>query len=143
MERRGTLARHQRSNLWNNRSEFLSLAESNGDARSNLSGDEAEERPGCGRGSYGGSQTLILAALFQTGIHFDGTITLGSILSAVCFLFLAAVAWRDLNWRIKNLENWRKEHMVDADSRDELVRNSQLMLQHLKTLVERRGGNRQ
>ena len=85
----------------------------------------------------------MIAAILQTGVHFDGTVTLGSILSATCFLFLAAVAWRDLNWRIKNLEIWRKEHMIDSDARDALMRNSEMMLQYLKTLVDERGNKRQ
>jgi hypothetical protein len=84
----------------------------------------------------------LIAFIFQGGIRYDGTVTLGNIVSAITFLCLAAIAWTDLRWRIRNLEVWRKEHMMDADSRDHLLRNSEMMLQHLKTLVERRS-NRQ
>jgi hypothetical protein len=54
-------------------------------------------------------------------VHFDGTISIGNVLTTISFLVLALVAWRDMNWRVKNLETWRKEHMVDADSRDAII----------------------
>lgn len=78
----------------------------------------------------------MIAAFYEAGVHYDGTVTLGNLISAITFLSLAAVAWSDLRWRISNLEIWRKEHMIDADARDKLMRNSELMLGHLKTLAE-------
>ena len=56
-------------------------------------------------------------------MHFDSTISLGNIISAVTFLLLAGIAWTDLRWRVKNLEVWRCEHMVDSESRDTLIKS--------------------
>lgn len=53
--------------------------------------------------------------------HFDNTVTLGNLISGVCFLFLGGMAWADLRWRVSNLETWRKEHILDAESRDQLI----------------------
>ena len=39
--------------------------------------------------------------------HFDGTITLGNIVTLSAGLLVAILAWRDLNWRTKNLEEWK------------------------------------
>lgn len=54
-------------------------------------------------------------------MHFDWTISLGNIITAGTFLVFAILAWRDMDWRVKNLEIWRNEHMVDADSRDAII----------------------
>ncbi len=51
-------------------------------------------------------------------MHFDTTINLGNLLVAASFIFFGIIAWRDLTWRIKNLEIWRTEHMIDSDARD-------------------------
>jgi hypothetical protein len=90
------------------------------------------------------------------GVHFDWTITLGNLLSIIGLFLTAIGAWtaailakRDLEWRITNLEVWRKEHMIDADSRDSLIETQQKtmqaiekLLEHVKTLVEERGPRR-
>lgn len=55
------------------------------------------------------------------GVNFDATISLGNIVSAAAFLVMALFGWRDLTWRIKNLEQWRNEHMIDSDARDKLI----------------------
>ena len=80
---------------------------------------------------------LFLFAAFSGGVTFDWTISLGNLLSAVTFLFLAILAWRDLTWRVRNLETWRKEHMVDADARDLLLRKLDKVCDHLDFLVKR------
>jgi hypothetical protein len=54
------------------------------------------------------------------------------------FLTLAAAAWTDLRWRIKNLETWRGEHMIDADSRDAIIKKMDRILYHLSRGVEGR-----
>jgi hypothetical protein len=74
-------------------------------------------------------------------VYFDWSISLGQVLTAITVSALALFAWRDLQWRVKNLETWRAEHMVDADARDQLLRNSEKMLAQLKTLVERGNGH--
>lgn len=54
-------------------------------------------------------------------MHFDWTISLGNVVSAGTFVVLAVTAWRDLRWRVTNLEVWRKEHQIDSDSRDAII----------------------
>lgn len=62
-------------------------------------------------------------------MHWDGTISLGTLLAVITFVFLfykASRGWsqaakeakdariaseNDLNWRVSNLETWRKEQM--------------------------------
>jgi hypothetical protein len=74
--------------------------------------------------------STLYALLLQTagGIHFDATISLGNVLTATGFALAAIKFWsaqissqRDMNWRVSNLEKWRSEHMIDADSRDHLI----------------------
>ena len=74
--------------------------------------------------------------------HFDYTITLGSLIWSVSSLVLAAFAWRDLTWRIKNLETWRKEHMVDADARDNLIQKMDKVLDHVRWQTDHMLGRR-
>lgn len=64
-------------------------------------------------------------------IRFEPTINFGSVIWALSSLVLAVAAWRDLNWRIKNLEVWRTEHMVDADSRDAIIGRMDKILYHV------------
>ena len=59
--------------------------------------------------------------LIAEGVHFDWTITAGNVIAAVSFIVLSVLAWRDMNWRVKNLETWRREHMIDSASRDIII----------------------
>ena len=86
------------------------------------------------------------------GIHWDGTITLGNVITF--FLFALALinflraqsaakeaqleAKKDLEWRIANLEVWRKEHMIDSDARDLLLRKLDGATELLEYLVKER-----
>lgn len=72
------------------------------------------------------------------GINFDWTVTVGNVISSALFLFLSIVAWRDLTWRISNLEIWRKEHMIDADSRDLIIKRMDELLVELRTILRGR-----
>ena len=54
-------------------------------------------------------------------MHFDWTINVGNVFTLIGVAVLAIVAWKDLTWRLKNLETWRLEHMLDADSRDQII----------------------
>jgi hypothetical protein len=63
--------------------------------------------------------------------HFDYTISIGNLITAFAFILCAVLAWRDMNWRVKNLEVWRKEHMVDADSRDQIITRMDKILFHV------------
>ena len=71
-------------------------------------------------------------------MHFDWTVSLGSVVAALSFLGAAGAFWtaqiaakKDIEWRIANLEAWRKEHMVDADARDKLLTNIDKILFHV------------
>lgn len=77
-------------------------------------------------------------ALAIPDVHFSGEITLGSILSSITFIALTIVAYKDLQWRVHNLEVWRREHMMDADARDNLLRSLSEIATKLNTLIERR-----
>jgi hypothetical protein len=79
-------------------------------------------------------------------LHFDSTVSMGSILTLIGLIvailsFRKAqkaateariAAERDMDWRVKNLETWRKEHMVDADARDALLRTMGRVLDHVQ-----------
>lgn len=64
-------------------------------------------------------------------MRFDWTINVGNFVATMSFIFFAGMAWRDMNWRVRNLEVWRKEHQVDADSRDEIIQRMDKILYHV------------
>ena len=71
-------------------------------------------------------------------MHFESTVTLGNLITlftaffAIWKFWAAQVAYkRDLDWRVTNLEVWRKEHIVDAESRDNIIRKMDKILYHL------------
>lgn len=55
-------------------------------------------------------------------MHFDWTVNIGNVFTLIGVAVLAIVAWKDLTWRLKNLEAWRLEHMIDACSRDDILK---------------------
>lgn len=65
-------------------------------------------------------------------MHFDGTITLGQVLTLLGAVVAVLFFWRDTDWRISNLETWRKEHMVDEEARDKLIHAARISLDHLR-----------
>lgn len=54
-------------------------------------------------------------------MHFDWTISIGNLVTISLVTLAAIGAWKDLTWRISNLETWRKEHMLDACARDAII----------------------
>ena len=72
-------------------------------------------------------------------MHFDTSINLGNVLVAASFIFLAIVAWRDLTWRIKNLENWRSEHMIDSNARDSIIQRLDKIVAFIDREIKNRG----
>lgn len=72
-----------------------------------------------------------LIPLLADGIKFDWSINLGNMIMAVAFIGGGIAAWRDMNWRVKNLETWRKEHQVDSDSRDKIITRMDKILYHV------------
>lgn len=69
-------------------------------------------------------------------MHFDTTVSLGNLITVAGLIFAGIWAWRDMTWRIGNLEEWRKEHMVDADARDRLLGTLSDILKHVKWQTE-------
>lgn len=69
---------------------------------------------------------------------FDPTITLGNIFTVVAFLFASLLAWRDLNWRVRNIENWKEEHLHTAE---EALRNIGMLRDSVVKLTAIADGN--
>lgn len=76
-------------------------------------------------------------------MHFDGTISLGNIIAAISFIVMSLFAWRDLDWRIKNMETWRREHMIDSDARDTLITKMDKVLDQLRWQTDYMLGKRE
>jgi hypothetical protein len=72
-------------------------------------------------------------------MHFDTTINLGNLIVAGSFIFMAIIAWRDLTWRIKNLEVWRREHMIDSDARDQIISRLDKIVAFIDRELQNRG----
>lgn len=83
-------------------------------------------------------------------MRFDSTVSLGNLITFLG-LISAALGWwrahnsseqaklayqRDMDWRVKNLEIWRTEHMVDADARDRLLDTIGNLLKHVRWQTE-------
>lgn len=75
-------------------------------------------------------------------MHFDSTISLGNVITGVLLIVTAILVWRDMDWRVKNLETWRVEHMVDSDARDELLKKMDRVLAHVRWQTEFMAGRR-
>lgn len=69
-------------------------------------------------------------------LKFDWTINLSSIIWGITSLTLATTAWVDLRSSVKRLEEWRKEHMADAKSRDKALANIEKILYHLSKVSD-------
>jgi hypothetical protein len=72
-------------------------------------------------------------------LRFDTTINLGNILVAGSFILMAIIAWRDLTWRIKNLETWRREHMIDEEARDQIIARLDKIVAFIEREIQNRG----
>jgi len=70
-------------------------------------------------------------------VRWDFTISLSNVITFVVSGTAAVIAWRDLTWRIRNLEEWRKEHMVDAAARDALITGIKEMIAGIKEILGR------
>lgn len=73
--------------------------------------------------------------------HFDPSISFGNVITAVTFLVFALLSWRDLNWRIKNLEVWRaaNEHStVQAVANVTMLREAIVKIEALAAGQDRR-----
>jgi hypothetical protein len=93
------------------------------------------------------------------GLHWDGTITLGNVITFFLLGIAAVNYWsarrsaeaaeiaareaqvtykKDIEWRISNLETWRREHMIDSDARDILLQKLKSVSELLEYLVKER-----
>lgn len=73
--------------------------------------------------------------------HISSDISLGNIIAAASFLVAAVVAWRDLNWRIKNIEVWIANHtQTSKQTQDSLVylRDAAISLKEIAAGQDRR-----
>lgn len=53
--------------------------------------------------------------LVRLPMHFAPTVTLGDVIYGVTLLIAAAFAYRDLNWRIRNIEDWKDAHFHTSE----------------------------
>lgn len=79
--------------------------------------------------------TLCALLLDGGGLKFDWTINIGNVAAAAMFLLLAAVAWTDLRWRVKNLEVWQAEHKVESKQRDEIIQRIDRLLERVEGFI--------
>ena len=56
-------------------------------------------------------------------MHLDMTISVGNILTILAAVIAAIFAWRDMDWRVKNLELWRLEQIKLAEAQAEITRH--------------------
>jgi hypothetical protein len=66
-------------------------------------------------------------------MHFDWTISLGNVVTAVTFLAMALLSWRDLNWRMKILEAWKSTH---EHSSEQSLANITMLRESIAKLTE-------
>jgi hypothetical protein len=76
-------------------------------------------------------------------MHFDPSINLGNLITIGAGLIAAVFAWRDMDWRVRNLETWRREQIEGLKARavlDERFQNAvsdfKLAIATLNTKVE-------
>lgn len=74
--------------------------------------------------------------ILASGFLLDTTIHLENVVTFVTMLIVAIVGWRDITWRVKNLESWRTEHMIDSDARDLLIKKMDTMLERQDVLIQ-------
>jgi hypothetical protein len=74
--------------------------------------------------------------------YFDPKVTFGSVLVAGSMLVAACtsaatgiIAWRDLNWRIKNAEKWQEDHEEACKQNDAIIARLESLVTETKSLV--------
>lgn len=80
--------------------------------------------------------------------YFDPKITLGSVLVAGSMMVAAftsattaLMAWRDLNWRVKNQEKWQVDHDLTCKQNDAIIdelKNVVVRLESISTSNDKR-----
>ena len=72
----------------------------------------------------------------QTAPFFSGEITLGNILTVLGFLVAAYAAWRDMGWRVKNLEIWKDGHQKVTETAIQALSDTRTATVELKRIAE-------
>lgn len=54
--------------------------------------------------------------------HIDWTISIGSLLYGTATIITFVVAWVNLHWRVKNIEDWRAEHFHSTKEMEDNIR---------------------
>ena len=69
-------------------------------------------------------------------LHYTGEITFGNIITVISFLLAAFAAWRDMGWRVKNLEEWRKQHETAGQQTRASLVEAQATTRELKRIAD-------
>lgn len=72
-------------------------------------------------------------------IKFEPTISFGNVIWSLSCLVLAVAAWRDMNWRMKNMEKWQAITDEENKKRDAIITRLDKVLYHLSGGTEARG----
>ena len=74
--------------------------------------------------------------------YFDPKVTLGSVLVAGSMLVAAftsaataLLAWRDLNWRVKNSEKWQSDHEKSCEQNETIINQLREIVTEMKSMV--------
>lgn len=74
--------------------------------------------------------------LAQLPIHFDGTINVADVITALLVAAAGIAAWRDLNWRMKNVETWKKSHELESRASIETLDEMKNITSRLEAIAE-------
>ena len=68
-------------------------------------------------------------------MHWDPTINIGNLITIALALIAIVFAWRDMDWRIKNLETWRREQIAWLVARAQLDEKFQSAVTEFKAAI--------
>jgi len=80
---------------------------------------------------------MILCTLLldSGGLKFDWTVNVGNLGAAILFLLLAAIAWTDLRWRVRNLETGQKVHAVVIEKQANVIERIDKVLVRMEAFI--------
>ena len=68
-------------------------------------------------------------------LHWDPTINIGNLITIALALIAIVFAWRDMDWRIRNLETWRREQIAGLVARAQLDEKFQTVVAEFKIAI--------
>jgi len=68
--------------------------------------------------------------------HFEWSISFGNVITTISFLAAAFSAWKDLSWRVKNLEEWKRDHQDTAETAMQNLAELKEAVVGIKTIAE-------